>query len=66
MAQKVYVILYADGSLGIFGRKMGKHHFPKQPKQFECDYALTLNDLCEWQARNFNHPRFKEVGFDED
>jgi len=65
MSQKVYVILHADGTIGVFRNRMGRHYFGKLPRQFECDYALTLDDLCEWQGENYTHHRFEEIGFED-
>lgn len=58
---KTYIILYSDGTLGIFNSKQKTTCVGV--RQFECDDNLPIIELCEWQGKNFKHSKIKELDF---
>lgn len=61
---KTYIILYKDGSMGIFNKRMQRGDFQKDARQFEVPDNLPIIEVCEWQGQLYSHSKFKEVGFE--
>lgn len=63
IGNKTYIVLFSDGTFGVFNKKKAREGFGKNPRQFECSDSLPIVELLEWQAKGYIHSKIKEVGF---
>ncbi len=58
---KTYLTLFKDGTLGMWSKKTEKEDFQEGTRFFEMSDELPVIEICEWAARNYKHPKIKEI-----
>jgi len=57
---KTYIILFTDGTMQVYNKKMDMQSFQKGARQFFCEDSLPVVELAEWIALGYKHKLIKE------
>lgn len=59
---KYYIVLFDDGCLQIYNKKLDKRNFANA-LMYECDEDVTIADISEWIGTMYRYPkRIKLIG----